>query len=131
MGKLNTNFQRSRKETTLSRQKENIATAHHPINRAMLYKEINHLYNLCKRSVYTSQAAVISTMMIVYVSTSCLSAILILELLDVDFFQKVLFYGEIYVWWNLSAAILMAAVLFHDNLKQAVGEFDLIALAAA
>lgn len=61
--------------------------------------------------------AVISTMMIIYISTSCLSAILNLEQLDVDFFQRFLFYGEIYVWWNLSAAILMAAVLFHDNLK--------------
>lgn len=75
--------------------------------------------------------AVISTLMIVYVPTSYLSASLNFEQLDVDFFHRPLFYGEIYVWWNLSAAILMAAVLFHDNLKQAVGEFDLIALAAA
>ncbi len=117
MGKLNTNFQRSRKETTSSRQKENIATAHHSIDKVRLYKEINHLYNLCKRFVYMAPAAVISTMIIVYVSTSCLSSILNLEQLDVGFFQRVLFYGEIYVWWNLSAAILMAAVLYHDNLK--------------
>lgn len=91
--------------------------AHHLTDTARLYKKINHLYNLCKRSVYMVPAVVISTMMIVYVSASCLSAILNLEQLDVDFLQRVLFYGELYRWWNLSAAILMAAVLYHDNLK--------------
>jgi hypothetical protein len=67
--------------------------------------------------VYTTLVIGTSTMVIVYVLATCLSAIFNLEQLDADFFQRILFYGEFYVWWNLTVAMLATAVTHHDNLK--------------
>lgn len=117
MGKLNTDFQRIKKELASLRKREDATTNFGDTEKSKLSEVKGEPESRPQRSVYTTLAIVISTMVIVYVLASCLSAIINLEQLDADVFQRVLFYGEIYVWWNLSLAILMTAVINHDNLR--------------